>query len=126
MLLLLGVGATGVWRSTDFARANSPTPADLFMQSVATEDGDLGWRQLCPTLQKELPRDVLEQQTSTQRSIQMRDGVTLSIDHLGHRPRPTGGEIHVYLATAHGADGSTGQKTYVVKTQASGCVESVE
>ena len=28
--------------------------ADLFMQSVATEDGALGWRQLCPALQQTL------------------------------------------------------------------------
>jgi len=123
--LLLGLGLAGYWRGTDFVR--SPlTPADLFMQSVASEDGGLGWSQLCPTLQSQLPRDVLEQHSLTQRMLQAQQGLTLSIDHVGDRPRPTGGEIRFYIATAHGADGSTGQKTYVVKTQASGCVESVE
>jgi hypothetical protein len=51
--------------------------------------------------------------------------MTLSVDHVGDRPRPTGGEIRFYVATARGADGSEGQATYVVKTQANGCVESV-
>jgi hypothetical protein len=101
-------------------------PADVFMQSVASEDGGLGWSQLCPMLQNQLPRDALEQHSLTQRALQAQQGVTLSIDHVGDRPRPTGGEIRFYIATAHGSDGSTGQKTYVVKTQASGCVESVE
>jgi len=57
--------------------------------------------------------------------VEGRMGVALKIDHVGDRPRPTGGEIRFYIATARATDGSTGQKTYVVKTQASGCVESV-
>jgi hypothetical protein len=125
-VLLLGLGFAGYWRGgTDFVR--SPlAPADVFMQSVASEDGGLGWSQLCPVLQSQLPRDVLEQHSLTQRTLEAQQGVTLSIDHVGDRPRPSGGEIRFYVATVHGADGSTGQKTYVVKTQASGCVESVE
>jgi hypothetical protein len=124
-VLLLGVGTAAYSRSTDLGRAMSPTPADLFMQSVATEDGGLGWSQLCPALQDQLPRDVLEQQSMTQRTLQTQQRVTVSIEHVGDRPRPDGGEIRFYVATAHTADGSTGQKTYVVRTQASGCVESV-
>ena len=124
-LLLVALGAAGAWRSAELTRA-VPTPADLFMRSVATEDADLGWRQLCPSLQNHLPRDVLEQHTLTQRTLQAQQGLTLSIEHVGDRPRPTGGEVRVYVATARAADGSTGQKTYVIKTQASGCVESVD
>jgi hypothetical protein len=124
-LLLVGLGAAGVWRGVELTRAVA-TPADLFMRSVATEDADLGWRQLCPALQNELPRDVLEQHTLAQRTLQAQQGLTLSIEHVGDRPRPTGGEVRFYVATAHGADGSSGQKTYVIKTQASGCVESVD
>ena len=126
VILLFGVGAAGYSRLVEARPTRISTPADLFMQSIATEDGDLGWKQLCPSLQNELPRDVLEQQTVRQRSAQIQDGVTLTIDHVGDRARPTGGEVHFYVATAHSADGSTGQKTYVVMTQASGCVESVE
>jgi hypothetical protein len=124
-LLLAGVAAAFAWRGVEAGRATAPDPADLFMQSIATEDGDLGWQQLCPALQNQLPRDVLEQQASAQRTFQVQQGVTLSIEHVGDRPRPEGGEIRFYVATAHRADGSTGQKSYVIQTQASGCVESV-
>jgi len=124
-LLLLAVGLAAYWRSTELFPASSLTPADLFMQSVASADGGLGWSQLCPTLQSQLPRDVLEQHAMAQRALHAQQGVTLSIAHVGDRPRPTGGEIRFYVATAHGADGSTGQKAYVVSTQPSGCVESV-
>ena len=125
VLLLVGLAVAAAWRYTQPLQADPPAPADLFMQSVATEDGGLGWSQLCPDLQTLLPRDVLEQQTEMQRITKSQMGVTLRIDHVGDRARPTGGEIRFYVATAHAMDGSTGQKTYVVKTQASGCVESV-
>jgi hypothetical protein len=123
VLLLAIVGAT-YWRFGN--RAEQPTPADLFMQSVETEDGSLGWNQLCPALQVQLPRDVLEQHTDRLRSDHVQNGTTLTIEHIGDRPRAGGGEIRVYVATAHTADGSTGEKTYVLQTQASGCVESVQ
>jgi hypothetical protein len=125
LLLLAGVATALVWRGVDAVRANAPAPADLFMQSIASEDGDLGWQQLCPALQDQLPRAVLEQQASAQRTFQLQQGVTLSVEHVGDRPRPSGGEIRFYVATAHRSDGSTGQKTYVIQTQANGCVESV-
>src|SRR4030088_3377569 len=47
-LLLVGVAMVAAWRYTPALWADSPVPADLFMQSVATEDGGLGWSQLCP------------------------------------------------------------------------------
>ncbi len=125
VLLLVGLAVAAAWRYTQPLQADPPAPADLFMQSVATEDGGLGWSQLCPDLQTLLPRDALEQQTEMQRTTQSQMGVTLRIDHVADRARPTGGEIRFYVATVHAMDGSTGQKTYVVKTQASGCVESV-
>jgi hypothetical protein len=124
-LLLAGVATAIAWRGVEAGRATAPEPADLFMQSIATEDGDLGWQQLCPALQDQLPRAVLEQQASAQRTFQLQQGVTLSIEHVGDRPRPGGGEIRFYVATAHRTDGSTGQKSYVIQTQVSGCVESV-
>jgi hypothetical protein len=125
VLLAAVIGATG-WRlSASPTVASGPPPADLFMQSVATEDGDLGWDQLCPSLQGQLPRQALEQQATTQRTSRTQQGVTLTVDFVGDRPRPAGGEVRIYVATAHGTDGAAGQKTYVVQTQPSGCVESV-
>ena len=44
--LLLLVGTAGIWRGTNVGRPGPQAPADVFMQSVATEDGDLGWNQL--------------------------------------------------------------------------------
>jgi hypothetical protein len=122
----VAIALVACWRLAGPASANAPLPADLFMQSVATEDGALGWQQLCPALQQQLPRDGLAQQTLQLRTSQQQAGETLTIEHVGDRPRPTGGEIRVYVATAHAADGSGGQKAYVVLTQSSGCVESVE
>lgn len=127
LLLLLAVVGAAYWRfTTGGLPTPQATPADLFMQSIATEDGTLGWNQLCPSLQVQLPRDVLEQQTQLQRTSHTQAGVTLTINHVGDWPRTSGGQIRVYVATEHAADGSTGQKTYVVQTQASGCVESVQ
>jgi hypothetical protein len=125
-LLLLIVGSAGIWRGADVVRATPSVPADLFMQSIATEDGDLGWNQLCPSLQQQLPRETLEQLTATQRSIASDKGITLTVEHVGDRPRPNGGEIRFYVATLHTEDGAIGQKTYVITTQAGGCVESIQ
>ena len=129
-MVLVVVGVL-VWQVRAAAAENavhitSAAPADLFMHSVATLDGDLGWNQLCPSVQAQLPRDLVLEQTGAQRLAASEQGVTLSIDYVGDHVRPDGGDVRFYVATAHRADGSVGQKTYIVKTQASGCVESVE
>jgi hypothetical protein len=77
-------------------------------------------------VQAQVPRALVLEQAGAQRLAASEQAVTLSIDHVGDRSRPNGGQIRFYVATAHRADGSVGQKTYIVKTQASGCVESVE
>ena len=124
-LLLVAVCAVFATYRPHVATSDSGVPADLFMQSIATEDGDLGWRQLCPELQQQLPRDVLVQQSMTQRTLQESQGLSLSVEPVGDRPTPSGGRVHVYIATTHDADGAIGQKVYSVTTRASGCVESV-
>src|ERR1700716_4079410 len=113
VLLVLGVSIAAFWRFLGPVSASPPVPADLFMQSVATEDAGLGWNQLCPELRAQVPLDALQQQTLTQQAIQIQEGMTLSIEHVGDRPRPTGGEIRFYVATSHGTHGSAGQATYV-------------
>ena len=124
--LLLLIGGVGIWRGAYVVRANSQPPADLFMQSIVVEDGDMGWNQLCPSLQQQMPRETLEQLTATQRSIASDNGLSLTVEHVADRPRPTGGEVRIYIATLHSADGAIGQKTYVITTQASGCVEAIQ
>ncbi len=125
LAMLLVVTAVPLTVHTRLHSEPSAAPADLFMQSVATLDGDLGWQQLCPAMQAQLPRAVLLEQTGAQRLAASERGVSLSIDHVGDRGRPDGGQIRFYLATAHAADGAVSQKTYIVETQPGGCVESV-
>src|SRR5262245_49081560 len=111
-VLLVGVCAAYVMRGPLFATADAPTPADLLMQSIVTEDGDLGWRQLCPELQQQLPRDLLVQESTTQRLHQASQGLSLGVEPVGDRPTPSGGRVHVYIATTYGPEGSIGQRVY--------------
>jgi hypothetical protein len=101
-------------------------PADLFIQSVVKDDGSLGWHQLCPALQAAVPQNVLVQQANSQRELAARQGLQLNAHYVGARPRPTGGEIRIYVITAHWQNGSVQQRTYSVLTQANGCVEDVK
>lgn len=123
-LLLLGSGR--LQASAPNALLAQPRPADLFMQSVVQGDGQLGWHQLCPGMQAEVPLDEMRSQADTQRAGEARQGLTLTLDYVGARPRPAGGEIRVYVVTAHQHSGPTQQRTYIVLTQASGCVEDVQ
>ena len=107
-------------------QANTPTPADLFMQSVVKRDGALGWHQLCPTLQAQEPLSVLAGQVEQQRVAESGQGLTLMVDYVGAHPRPQGGQIRMYVVTARRPHGWIEQRTYIVYTQVSGCVEDVK
>ena len=107
------------------AQATTPAPADLFMQSVVKRDGNLGWHQLCPDLQAQEPLPVLAKQVEQQRIAESGEGLTLTVDYIGADPRPQGGQIRLYVVTAHRPHGWVQQRTYSVYTQASGCVENV-
>jgi len=102
------------------------TPADRFMQSVAARDGELGWRQLCPALQAQLPLEQVRDQALAQRLAEAGQAPGLTVDPVGARARPTGGKLHIYVVTARHPDGHIEQKTYTVQTAESGCVEKVE
>jgi len=106
-------------------QSKAPVPADLFMQSVVKRDGQLGWQQLCPALQVQLPLSTLTRQLEQQRSAESSQGLTLTVDYVGAHARAQGGQIRLYVLTARRADGWVGQRTYIVWTQASGCVEDV-
>ena len=107
--------------------ATAPTqPADLFMQSLVTENGDLGWHQLCPDIQARLPRDSLVQQADAMRAAAAQEGVRLTVESVGTRPQQGGWLMHVYRMTAHWTSGAMRQWTYDVLTQPSGCVEDIQ
>lgn len=105
--------------------ATGALPADLFIQSVVKDDGALGWHQLCPAVQAQLPLTELRQQADAQRQAAAQQGLRLTSTFVGAQPRPAGGEIREYVLTAHWSNGTTEQRTYTVLTQASGCVEDV-
>ena len=117
-MLILGTRAA--------VQATTFTPADLFMQSVVKLDGTLGWHQLCPALQAQLPLSELASQVTEQRIAESGQDLTLTVDYVGAHARPQGGQIRMYVVTAHRPDGLVGQKTYIVYTQVSGCVEDVK
>ena len=106
--------------------ANTPTSADLFMQSVVKRDAALGWHQLCSSVQAQVPLPALVSQVEKQRIAEAREGLTLTVDYIGAHAQPQGGQIRLYVVTAHRPDGWIGQRTYIVYTQASGCVEDVK
>jgi hypothetical protein len=107
-------------------QANTPAPADLFMQSVVKRDGTLGWHQLCPAMQAQMPLSALASQVEQERIAESGQGLTLVSDYVGAHPQAQGGQIRVYVVTARRSNGWVGQRTYVVYTQANGCVQDVK
>ena len=107
-------------------QSSAAAPADIFMQSVAKRDGTLGWHQLCPVLQAQEPLPVLASQVQEQRISESGQGLTLTIDYVGAHSQPQGGQIRLYVVTARRPGGWVEQRTYIVYTQTSGCVENVK
>jgi hypothetical protein len=101
-------------------------PADIFMHAIETRDGELGWRQLCPPVQAEIPLAQVIQVTAAARAADAKVGLTLSVDFVSAQDRPAGGQVRTYHAIARRADGQADEKMFVVQTQASGCVEAIE
>jgi hypothetical protein len=112
--------------TSDTGPGMSSQPADQFMQSVVTQDGALGWRQLCPSLQTLLRLDTMVQQTNVQRADLAQQSVRLTVAPVGARLQKDGGIMHVYMVTAQWPSGATQTNTYNVLTQPSGCVEDVQ
>jgi hypothetical protein len=104
----------------------STSPADRFIQSIVTDDGALGWHQLCPSVQAQLPLGVIEQQANKQRLAMTQQGVWLTAKPVGTHPQNDGGVSHMYMVTAHWRSGATQSLTFTVFTQRSGCVEDVQ
>lgn len=126
--LLVGIGAGMAVHLAPSQRAArvAPTPADLFMQSVVRRDGQLGWQQLCPDLQAQIPQVVLVRQADAQRASDLSQGVTLTMQVLGAYPLAQKGVLHLYLLTAHGPHHWEAQRAYLVRTRAGGCVADVQ
>lgn len=129
LLCCIALGGGLAYTYTVFTREEprrSPTHADLFMQSVVTQDGELGWNQLCPDVQALLPQIVLIREANAQHAVDLSQGVTLSMQSLVTQSLKKGGQLSLYLVTAHKSDGWEAQRMYMVRTQNSGCVEDVK
>lgn len=132
LLILIGCIALGgglAYTYTVFTReepSKSPSHADLFMQSVVTRDGELGWNQLCPDVQAMLPQTVLIREANAQHAADLSQGVSLSMQSLATQSLKKGGQLSLYLVTAHKPDGWEAQRMYMVRTRGSGCVEDVK
>ena len=131
-LLLLSVTLAtavtlGTGNSMALAAGSDPStaPSDLFMQSVVTRDAELGWRQLCPAIQAQLPLAPLVQYVDALRVADKANGLAINVKFVNAVHRLDGGETRTYAATARFGDGRTIAKIFEVRTQASGCVESV-
>ncbi len=98
-------------------------PADRFVQSVVTDDGKLGWEQLCPDIQAALPPDQLVQQADAARAAAAKQGLRLSSQFVRSQSMQAGGETRLYVITAHWSNGTIQQRSFAVETQESGCVE---
>jgi hypothetical protein len=126
LVILLGAGVYFFLLSPRMAQSAAPSRADLFMQSVVKQDGALGWHQLCPALQAQLPIDQLRSQAAEQKAADARQNISFSMRYLGAQTQPRGGEMRFYLVTAHRPDGWQVQRIYIVRTQSSGCVADVQ
>jgi DNA-binding transcriptional LysR family regulator len=126
LALLLASGTFAMLNVHPAAAASTATPADQFIRSVVTRDGNLGWNQLCVPLQQALPRQTLESVTQAQKAAEAGTGLTLTSTFVSQRLQPSGGQVRVYELSAHRADGWSGQRTYSVFTAQGGCVDDVQ
>lgn len=131
MLLIVCAALAGgsAFAYSVFARGEqkaAPTPADLFMQSVMTQDGGLGWNQLCPELQAQIPKIELIREANVQHASDLSQKVSLSMEPLGVHALAKTGALHLYLVTARKPDGWESQRIYAVMTRSAGCVEDVQ
>src|SRR5258708_8067201 len=119
-------GASNASTSGTHGQTAQTQPADQFMHSLVTEDGALGWRQLCPNIQAQLPQDGLVPPANAMRPTAARAGVWLTVGSIGTHSQPDGEALHVYRVTMPCPTGTRQQRTYSVLTQSSGCVEDVQ
>ena len=105
------------------AYVKAPAPADVFMQALITHNGQLAWQQLCPTLQQKLPATELANLVNVYGGPDQ--GLQLGVDFVGAHSWTDGGEVRVYVVTAREPPGTEFRSLYVLRTQASGCIDGI-
>lgn len=101
----------------------SASPADVFMQAIVTQNGQLAWQQLCPELQTKVPAVALGNLMNGDKSTNQ--NVQLQVDAVGSHAWSDGGTIHVYVVTVHWPSAPDARMLFVLRTQASGCVDGI-
>jgi hypothetical protein len=129
--LSIGVGGCGVpslanRNASPHQRAARPAPADLFMRSVEVSDGALGWRQLCPDLQSQVPETAVRSAANAQKAAEAGRVRYLRSDLVGMRKLKSGEQLRLYLLTAELVGGAQASRVYVLHTRAGGCVHDVQ
>ena len=100
--------------------------SDTFMRSVALRDGELGWRQLCPDLQRVVTESAMRNQADSQKAAEVGRVARLGIDFVGSRSLRGGTSIRFYVLTADMTDGSASSRVFIVRSRPAGCVEDVQ
>lgn len=100
-------------------------PADCFMQAVVRQNGGLAWQQLCPALQQKIPAAELANLTNALSAGRSEQGEQLGLDYVGAHIWAAGGQVRVYVVTARWPSGDDARALYVLRTQASGCIDGV-
>jgi hypothetical protein len=113
--------------TTGLARTDAltSTAADIFMHALMTRNGQLAWQQLCSDLQRKLPASALMNLANAQGAAGANPGVKVGLDYVGSHVWSAGGEIRVYVITAHWPSGEDVRALYVLRTQASGCIDGI-
>src|SRR5262249_23321546 len=129
LLLITAVGVALVAVAATRASAGPAAdaiPADEFMAAVAARDGVRGWQQLCPGAQDEMPLAEMVQESEALRAMDSVSGTQIDMRFVRAQPLVEGGERRTYIATAQASGAERIHKTFVVRTEAGGCVEGLE
>jgi hypothetical protein len=96
------------------------------MRSVEVRDGALGWRQLCPDLQNQIPETAVKSAANAQKAAEVGRVRSLRSDPVGMRKLRSGDQLRLYLLTADMVGGAQASRLYVLHTRADGCVHDVQ
>jgi hypothetical protein len=110
------------FRGADVGEASS---TDVFMVAIVAQNGQLAWQQLCPSLQEVLPAATLAHLVAAQGAAYANQNAQLGVDYIGAHAWANGGEIHIYVVTAHWSSGTEGHALFVLRTQVSGCIDGI-
>jgi hypothetical protein len=103
------------------------------MQAIIAHDGQRAWQQLCPPIQGKLSPAALAtladsqavSQPDPQATSTTHQDARLGVDYVGTHKWAAGGQVRVYVVTTHWASGADAGTLFIIRTQASGCVDGI-